>query len=100
MDEGIFLKYLKNIIISLCYRLHGSLLIFLVRGAIDLVSTQHVSFLTLLAPFCSTRKGFFGHFEKTQAPKNSKLKENLEKTQAKFQKKTQKPATPVELSCC
>ena len=50
MDEGIFLKYFKNIIISLCSRLLGSLLNFLVRGAIDLGSTQHVSFLTLLAP--------------------------------------------------
>ena len=43
---------------------------------------------------------FFGHFEKKSSPKNSKLKENLEKTQAKFPKKNQKPAIPVELSCC
>ena len=30
--------------------------------------------------------------------KNSKLKQNLEKTQAKIPKKTQKPATPAELN--
>ena len=54
---------------------------------VDLDSFQIVSFLQ------DSQQAFFGHFEK-----NSKLKENPEKTQAKFRKKPQKPATQVELN--
>ena len=40
---------------------------------------------------------FFEIFSKTLG-KNSKLKQNLEKSHAKIPKQTQKPATPVELN--
>ena len=57
------------------------------------ISTQQVSnsaSFTVQHPYISFGipifRLFFGHFEKTQAQKNSKLKENLEKTQAKPQK--------------
>ena len=44
-------------------------------------------------------RAFFGHFEKNSSPKKLKTQGKSWKNSSKIPKKTQKLATPVELSC-